>query len=351
MKKYLGRIMSIVITLVLGYQNYSYADVIVNREPIYTTTIWFRIISIGMVVIILSILAFLSLKIVVKKEEKANYDGNLDKKCKLSKKIESVIYILAIIIELMLVISISAGLESMIVLFIFIILNIISIIFRIIKKKKVSYITYGFIILAIAIILFTRYAYVMKRKTYNNQFEQFVELNLEGGIWHEQYISNVEALIETMINNNAGKRKVSLVYKNITYTSVNELNSLLEEIDLEERYFIDIDREGYDRNGYIESITLTTYEQIIKGYEGIQEEDDVQLLIMEIEDICEKYDDYPTKIIYNSYKNGRRIINVDKNNFDEINEFRKEFSGFEKFYNVEIEIKNNKYYIIITENS
>lgn len=266
MKRILKRISAMVAFLIGMFQNFCFADVIVSDPTDYITPVWFGVIIIGVIVIIISLISFFSLKSMVKREEKNDYNSESDlkdtikNKEKQIRKKEKKIYIWAIIICIMLAMYMA---KSWISLLIPIFLVIISIISRNMEKKKLSYIIYFVAIVSIGIMPLMNFISEKRIENYNNQFLQYQEIEYGEHMYRNyytykySYITNINDLITTTINNNKNnKKQVSLIYLNKTYTTEAELKQLQTMLNISNRYYITIKKDkNYE---YIESITLST---------------------------------------------------------------------------------------------
>ena len=168
MKKSLKKTLILFIFIIGLIQNYCFADVVIS-DPIYNFSfLWLGIIIIGIMVIIISLISFLTLKLVVRNEEKTYYDNNLKDSVEFKKvKIqnwENIIYILCITICIMVTIYISFKFShSPLALLISLVFIATSIIFRNLKRKKVSYILFFFALISIGIIPIIYELYFWKR--------------------------------------------------------------------------------------------------------------------------------------------------------------------------------------------
>lgn len=190
-------------------------------------------------------------------------------------------------------------------------------------------------------------------ENYNNQFTKYIES--ESSYWGtSRYISDMEGLINTVIdNNNKNKRKITIISGNTKYTSVDELKQLLNEINTKLKYEV---VNGYDNNyEYIESMTISPYcNRYVKEflqYVGKQQRGSlVKQLIQNVQAKVVNHEEIKIIITYISNTNQKTIINVNDNDLDEISNLMKEISSA-KIYDVEIQNDLEVCNIIITSNN
>lgn len=251
MKKIIGKILGIIFVLILGYQQFSYADV-VSTEELYFEPLAFLLGFIGVIILIISAISFLCLKVTVKKQTMQEYNNENSKTLstqKIEKKknrIERRLYIWSMILSIIILMYLDLKNEiSGIRFFVPIILFIISFIIRLFKKRKISNII---CVISIGLVL-GNIVLNIHIKNYNNQFIKYETRNEALPI-----ISDIDGLINTAIKNNRIGRKVTIVYQNKNYTSVNELQQLLSKINKNKKYISSFE---YDKNyEYIENIDL-----------------------------------------------------------------------------------------------
>jgi hypothetical protein len=138
---------------------------------------------------------------------------------------------------------------TMLILFIPVIVFIISIIIRLNKNKNISNIVCEIAIVLVFIIL----VWSKCIESYNEQFLQYEEY--EENNYSENYVTSVNELIKTSIDNNESGRTITIIYEGTNYTSVDELNQLLQKIKINRHYTISA--KSYTNLGYIEAITLS----------------------------------------------------------------------------------------------
>lgn len=269
MKRIIKRILGIILILVLCYQQFSYADVVVTYDTIdYIMPIILLIGFIGIIVLMITAISFFCLKASVKKQNISSYNDILAEK-KKKDKIERRFYIGSIILSITGLIYLLYNRYIEISVFcIPIVLLIISFIIRLLKEKKISNIICEVTVVLVCIMALWNVPPRIIRENYNKQFQQYIEYNK----WCERYYtSDVEGLLNSAIQNNKSDRKVTFIYQDTNYTSVDELMQLLNELDINKSYSIE---NEYNTDSYIESITLSTYtngwEIPLISYEGEQ---------------------------------------------------------------------------------
>lgn len=260
MKRILGKILGIISVLILGYQQFCYADVI-SIEPIDEfRPIAFLIGFIGIIVLIITAISFFTLKSTVRKKSEAGYGFGNDDNEKIEKKkngIQRRFYIWGMILSIVGLIYLRLSNEiSGIVFLVPIILFVISFIVRLNKNKKVSNIICAISVALVCLIGVWVGISNKMIENYNKQFLQYQKS--ESTYWASpRYVSDVEGLINTTIKNNKSGRKTIIIYEKTNYTSPDELRQLLSKINTNESYYLNI---KYDNNyDYIESITLSSY--------------------------------------------------------------------------------------------
>ena len=242
MKRFLRKVLEMVSILIVGYQQFCYADVIVNDPVDDIKPIIFLIGFIGIIILIISAISFFSLKATIKKQNTPEFDSEKSKTIsteefeKKNNRIQRRLYMWGMILAIIGLLFLAMSEEiSAITFFIPIILFIISFIIRLNKKKKISN---------------------KMIENYNKQFLQYQKS--ESTYWASpRYVSDVEGLINTTIKNNKSGRKTIIIYEKTNYTSPDELRQLLSKINTNKSYSLNI---KYDNNyDYIESITLSSY--------------------------------------------------------------------------------------------
>ena len=261
MKKFLERILGIISVLIFRYQQFCYADVITIDPVEEIKPIAFLIGFIGVIILIISAISYFCLKATIKKQDKQKDDNENSKVCgsekieNKNKLIQKIIYVLVIIVTISIFIYwiIYKDIFTR-TFFIPIILFFVSIIVRLNKKKKISNIIY---IISMVIICLIGISNSMV-EDYNNKFFQY----LEADSWSKiEYLpnKNIEGLINTTIENNKSGRKTTIIYKDVSYTSPDELRKLLNEINTDVAYSFIMKRKSY--NDYIDAITLIPYSE------------------------------------------------------------------------------------------
>lgn len=301
MKKIFFKILGIVLSLIICYQHFSYADLIVPIiDPIEESKpIAFRVGFILVVVLVISAISFFVLKSTVKKQNKSGYDtealadSNNEKIEKKKNTIGFIFYICIMILSTLLLIYLPSNWKkpSTIIFFIPIILFIISLIFRMFKKRKISNILCGASVVLICIIVSWSFIISYKKisndnnqynmiSDYNNQFTKYID-NIDSYYNDPRYTSDIEGLINAAINNNKSGRKITLIYQNTNYTSVDELKQLLNKLNTRVKYSITLNYNHNYYNGYsyIESITLDSYvNRIFSKYKGSHKRNNCKII-------------------------------------------------------------------------
>lgn len=260
MKKILGRILGIISVLILGYQQFCYADVI-SIEPIDEfRPIAFFIGFIGVVVLIITAISFLSLNATIKKQNEIGQSVDSENNEKIEKKkngIQRRFYIWGMILSIVGLIYLGLSDEiSGIVFLVPLILFVISFIVRLTKNKKISNII---CVISVTLVCLIGLGVVVSNRMIENYNKQFLQYQKsESSYWASpRYVSDVEGLINIAIKNNKSGRKTTIIYKSENYTSPEELKKLLSLLNTNQDYRIVI---KYDKNyDYIESIELSLY--------------------------------------------------------------------------------------------
>lgn len=144
------------------------------------------------------------------------------------------------------------------------------------KKRKISNILCGASVVLICIII-THYIMI---GNYNNQFTKYID-NIDSYYAEPRYTSDVEGLITAAINNNRIGRKITLIYQNTNYTSVDELKQLLNKLNTRVKYSITLNynHNYYNDYSYIESITLDSYvNRIFSKYKGSHKRNNCKII-------------------------------------------------------------------------
>lgn len=358
MKKFVGRILGIISVLILGYQQFCYADVIsTSPTEILFVPLTFLLGFIGVIVLIISAISFFSLKATIKKQSTIGYDNEKQSTIsteeieKKKNKIQRRFYVWSIIFSIIGLIYLGLSSEISGVIFVIpIILFIISIIVRLNKNKKVSNIMCGISVALVCIIALWVGISNKMIENYNKQFLQYQKS--ESSYWASQrYVSDVEGLINSAIKNNKSGRKVTIIYQNTNYTSIDELKQLLGILSANKNYSIET---KYDKNyDYIETITLSKYVneylRDLLQYEGERQRgSSVKALIQNVRSKVANYEEIKIMITYISDIN-QTTVNVSTDNSQEITNLRNEIKA-SKTYKVEILSVSDVCNIIITSN-
>ena len=303
MKKIIRRIIILLFILSVAFQQFCYADVIMPSS--FEVAVW-GIVALHFyggfivaVVLLVTIIAYVVLKIDKAKNEDESKDYKAREK-KMRKRIaicllyfvsliliyfmalagggiDFIIFIYTLLILALILIVLKKdklyfcgmllaimGLLYLaksdeitsITFFIPIVLFVISIILRLIKNKKVSNII-CIISVALVCIIGARIGISnYMRVHYNKQFMQYMEKEYNY-IDAAYYVSDMEGLVNTAIKNNKSGRKTTIIYLSNEYTSPDELEQLLEKVNKGEKYKSII---YYDKNyEYIETIKLISH--------------------------------------------------------------------------------------------
>lgn len=323
MKKNVKRIIAIIFVLLLG-------KVLVENVKLD----WIAIIPILNLIIYI---VLFSLKLIFKENEN------------IKNKVNILLYICEVISILVYMFSAIIFEFTQIMIVIPIILFIILIIIRLKENKKISNIISIILIGFIYIVAIISYIKEMKIEDYNENFERYIEYDV---LIQEQYTRNIEGFVKTAMKSNASNRKVSIWYEEEKYTSIEELEDLLNKLDINTEYSINIE---YDKNeNYIEKISINEYisrekkelSNKISKYDGnVVSGASVKSLISEVYSWAVTNDKQVT-IIYNSVDIETQIINL---NSESRSNLIKEISSSER-YTVEIKFEKDVAYISITSN-
>ena len=362
MKKTLIKIMGIILILILDYQQFSYADVVVIEPIDVFRPISVLIAFIGVIVLIVTAISFFALKSAIKKGEDSEITGLNDEEIKKKRNnIQRNVYFCVMVLSIVGIINLGLdGNVSIIVFAIPTILFVISLIFRLCKNKKISNIICGLSVLCICIIAVWIETKNIDIENYNNQFLQYEKSN--GGplsAINSICISDVKGLLNMAINNNRNDRKVTIIYKDISYTSEDELKKLLDYIELDNVYSMNVyyDKQN-NKDKYIKSIEIAEYygqfRELVR-FQGKQKRGGVvRTLISSIPMTVSSHPESTITISYINKPNQTKTINIDKNfNQDNVQELRKlsEEISTDKKYDIKMQIDTNICNIMITENN
>lgn len=336
MKRIIKRILGIILTLILGYQQFLYADVVTYESYVMPTISLIGFI--GIIVLMITAISFFCLKASVKKQNISSYNDILAEKKKRD-KIERRFYVWSIILSITGLIYLLYNRYIEISVFcIPIVLLIISFIIRLLKEKKISNIICGVTVVLVCIMALWNVPPRIIRENYNKQFQQYIEYNK----WCERYYtSDVEGLLNSAIQNNKSDRKVTFIYQDTNYTSGDELTQLLNELDTNKIYSV---KTKYTTDHYIESITLSTYtngwEIQLISYEGEKITGDIVKngLIQRARSLVAHTDSEFINIIYTSETGQTVTIQLNDNNVSsqEITNLQNEINTAET-YKVEVQ--------------
>ena len=296
---------------------------------------------IGIIILLISAIAFFILHSKIKNK---NADEVSIKKIN---KIQRIIYIWIMILSIIgnMILIIEYKIPE-ITIYITIILFIISIIVRFIINKKASNIICAISASCIFIVAIWNFVSDKIIENYNEQFLQYRQAVYNG--FDIYYVSDTEGLIETVINNNKkNSRKVTIIYKENYYTSVEELNRLLNEIDMNNYYFM-TNKYDYD---YIKTIKLQRYIGMYLSdfldYEGNQKGSVVKSLIQLARSKVYGYEvEVDINVIYTSDINQTTTVNISKENSEQIIDLIEEIESL-NMYDVYIQCDTETCNIII----
>lgn len=364
MKKFFKRILGIISVLILGYQQFCYADVIsTSPTEILFVPLTFLVGFIGVIILIVSAISFFSLRATVKKQNTHDYDSeklstiSTEEIEKKKNKIQRRFYVWGMILAIIGLIYLGLlGDISGFVFFIPIILFIVSIIVRLNKNKKVSNIICGIAVGLVCLIGIWIGISNKMVEDYNNQFLKY-QISESSYRLSPRYVSDIEGLINTTIKNNKSGRKTTIIYQNTNYTSPDELRQLLSKLNTSKSYSLNI---KYDSNyDYIESITLTSYInqslRDLEQYEGTNQRGSlvknlIQLARSKVSNNS-YYEDVKINIVYTSETGQKTTINLNTDSSENITNLRNEIKAA-KTYNVELQTDSNDVCnIIITSNN
>ena len=373
MKKIIRKILGMTLTLIFSYQVFSYADVILIEPIDKFKPITLLIGFIGVIVLVVSTISFFALKAKIKRQKNSENDkeeiNSLSEEeiAKKKNSIQSIFYVWGIIFSIIGLIYLWLSDElSIITFFIPVILviasftfrlHLISFMFNLKNNKKISNIICGIAVTFVCIIVLWNVVPNMIIKNYNEQFLQYKEpfLQYNNGFTY-YYASDVEGLINTAIKNNKTGKKVTIIYQDTNYTSVDELKQLLNELNTDQNYCMGT---TYD-NHYIESIILSKYVRSYPYLIDILEYDGEQRSGSRVNDLIqlarvtvapyEDLEEVKITITYTSEMNQSTTIDVTTSNSAEISNLMEQISNT-KLYDIEIKSYNPAACdIIITSN-
>ena len=241
MKKRIERISLIVFLLIILWNNFCYADMVlpaVNLGASLISLTWVGIVIIGLAVLIISIISFFILHIYSSIETENEKQENMEKIHKNNRRI----YVSAIVLAIMSHLLLQGIFRASIWIFLIpIILFIISICIRK-KHRRISNILCVIAILIVCIIPLSCYYIEQNVKEYNETFSK---------------CSNVSELIDLVDKNNLeNNNKITIIYNNQKYETTEELNTLIKQLDEDSKYRIRDNGSDYSRKRITE-ITLS----------------------------------------------------------------------------------------------
>ena len=276
MKKVLTKILVTIFVLIIGYQQFSYADMVVNDSEIYFIPIVFLVGFIGVIVLIISAISFFSLKITVKKQNMVEYEGkklatiNKEEIEKKKNRIQRRFYIWGMILSIIVIIYLDLIKEFSIFNFLLpIILFVASIIIRLNKNKKLSNIICGISVILVCIITLWTIISNIIIENYNNQISEVSpELNsLYNRFLHYEGKQQKGTLVKSQILDEEDKAKYREDYEKIKFkitynqttiididaNNLDEISNLMKQISNTEKYDIEIQGDSDSFNIIITS--------------------------------------------------------------------------------------------------
>ncbi len=277
MKKVLTKILGIIFILVIGYQQFSYADMVVIDDSVdYFTPIAFLVGFIGITILVISAISFFSLKITVKKQNIVDDEGkklatiNTEEIEKKKNRIQRRFYIWGMILSTIGLIYLGLNEEiSKFSFFILIILFVISIIIRLNKNKKLSNIICGISVILVCIITLWIGISNIIIENYNNQISEVSPelINLYNSFLHYEGKQQKGTLVKSLIldaedkaNYREGYEKIKfkITYNQTTIIDIDannldEISNLRKQISNTEKYDIEIQGDSDSFNIIITS--------------------------------------------------------------------------------------------------
>ena len=266
MKKFLIRIVLLVLGIVLCYQHFCYADVVdMSIGLLSLFSIYF--IPIGITVLIIVLDSYFILKREAKKGQESNEE--MTKKINFNKKlIFIIIAILVIMINFCMNYFYEVYYPKIFLVFISALI-ILAIILRLKEKKKMAYIIMTIAIIMIGII--TTYSHILKKEAEEEWKERVNAVSfmndVEINVFNEQFTPYegkevkgriVRALIQKVVSNNAGNTDREVMQ--VTVSGVVTLNKedpqlpeQFDEIKLDKTYNVNM---IYNKYGKLESIHI-----------------------------------------------------------------------------------------------
>lgn len=252
MKKVLKRIFMLAFVLVIGYQQFTYADV-VSVEPIDILKLPAILGGfVCVVILVVSAISFLTLKFTTKKNVE-NFEDNKNKDLKMYKKM---MYVCVIILSI--VCAMYAWSEYKVpVLLIPIIVLVISIIFRLNKEKKISNIICGIAVVCICIVSVINFIQDKKRENeyipdYVKNYSKYEGTGIRG--------RNIRSLIMQVQANSASsdiiEHNIKYILNNGEMETINinqentDISLLMSKIKKTNKYTVEISYEKKKKNKY-----------------------------------------------------------------------------------------------------
>ena len=250
MKKIIGRIIFVFFILAVTFQHVCYADVIMSSPfEEFTLTVLAILIYGGFFVaiaLLVTIIAYVILKIDKAKNKDESKDYK-DREKKMKKLMVIFAFYLVFLIPLYFILPF---VETEFMLYIYGLL-LVSLLLRVFKKKKLSTIILVSTMALILIVPIVDKIIEIKVERYNQQFKQYINNYDDDN--HGYLVNDIEGLINTTINNNKRGRKTTIWYLRKEYTSVDELNKLLDILNTDDRYVMNYRYSG----DYINLIVLS----------------------------------------------------------------------------------------------
>ena len=265
MKKFLLRTLLIVSILIFGYQNFCYADVIMDPTIFDILPILIPVL-IGFIAIILLItcaISYFVLKATAKKQYVPTVNGkntNTFDPVAFEKKkniIQLGLYISGMILAILcLVFLFYKEKIDLVMLILPIVLFVFSIVIRLFKNKYVSNRLFIVSIGLVGAIIVWVVVSLILSNNYNKKFLDYEIYNSEPSE-RNYYIIDVEGFINTVKSNNNSGRKVSIEINGNSYTTPEELDELLSKINKPVKYEATNTFTKY--NHYLKSVKLSMY--------------------------------------------------------------------------------------------
>ena len=356
MKKHLTRMLLIVSILIFGYQNFCYADVVM--DPTIHEFLPFIIPGligvIGIIILFISAISYFSLKVTVKKQyipivnvENTNTINSVTVE-KKKNIVQMGLYISGMILAIICLVFLFFYIEKidLVMLILPIVLFVFSIIFRLLKNKYVSNRLFIISICLVGSIVLWVVVSLILSNNYNEKFLNYEIYNSEP-VNRDYYISDVEGFINTVKSNNTFGRKVSIEVNGNFYTTTEELDELLRKINKPMKYKVTDTYTKY--NHYLKSVKLSMYlnsyyYSFVSDYEGTMQRGYKARFFIDALVAILKTNDLAFFVSYTP-KDGETLTKrYDTNNLDELTQLKKDINSGH-YYNIEYD---ETYNVLIT---